>query len=200
MRYYLILPTLAFLLIACGNESANSNQPIESRSVENMSPREAQLLGLDYQITEQGTQPVVWAGPKVYSMDEAQRLANETGKKVLVDVYTVWCGYCRKMAAETYPSQAVKDAVEEHFYVVRLNAESEKPILFNGDEFTEAELAAAFGVSSFPTTIFVSTQGEPLGIQPGFMDASMFSSIIGFVGSDAFRNESYEAYLRRTGN
>jgi thioredoxin-related protein len=104
------------------------------------------------------------------------------------------------MAAETYPSQLVKNVVDDHFYVVRLNAESDKKIIFNGEEFTEAELAGAFGVSSFPTTIFINTNGEPLGLQPGFMDASMFSSLIGFVGSDAFRSESYEDYLRRTGN
>ena len=200
MRYYLLLPALAFLMVACGNDAANRTQPIESKAVESMSPREAQLLGLDYQVTEQGTQPVVWAGPRTYSMPEAQRLASETGKKVLIDVYTVWCGFCRKMAAETYPSQLVKNVVDDHFYVVRLNAESDKKIIFNGEEFTEAELAGAFGVSSFPTTIFINTNGEPLGLQPGFMDASMFSSLIGFVGSDAFRSESYEDYLRRTGN
>jgi thioredoxin-related protein len=190
MKYAFIL--MAFMLVACANEQAN-NTPIQSRSIEQMSAREAQLLGLDKASEES---QFIWAGPKIHSMEEAQILAASDGKKILVDVYTVWCGYCRKMAAETYPNAAVKQKVDEYFHLVRLDAEGSKDITFNGEVMKESELAAILGVASFPTTIFIQPDGEPLGMQPGFMEASMFGNLLGFVGSDAFRTRSFEDYVR----
>lgn len=191
-----LLVLLAFVFVACGSDTADrgDSQNIQSRSIEQMSSREAQLLGLDK--IAQGNEDV-WAGPKLYNMDEAQALAVREGKMVLLDVYTVWCGYCRKMAAETYPNAKVKKNVEDYFYVVRLNAESDETIIFNGESITERELAQALGVTSFPTTIFVGNDGEPIGIQPGFMEAGMFANLVGFVGSEAYKTESFDDYSSR---
>ncbi|MCH8494881.1 MAG: thioredoxin fold domain-containing protein [Balneolales bacterium] len=191
-----ILVLLAFMVVACGSDTADNgdSQNIQSRSIEQMSSREAQLLGLDK--IAQGDEDA-WTGPKLYSLDEAQALAVRNDKKILLDVYTVWCGYCRKMAAETYPNAKVKQNVEEYFYIVRLNAESDKTVIFNGESITERELAQALGVTSFPTTIFIGNDGEPIGIQPGFMEAGMFANLVGFVGSEAYRTESFDDYSSR---
>lgn len=187
---------ISFLIVACANDSANNSvQNIESRPIEQMSSREAQLLGLDLKDGDGDDGWPAWTGPRIYSMEDAQRLAATNGKKVLVDVYAVWCGFCRKMAAETYPSDQVKNTVDDYFYTVRLNAESEREIIFNGQSLTERELAAAFGVSSFPTTVFVDTDGEPLGFQPGFMDASIFKDLIAFVGSDRYKTQSFDEFV-----
>lgn len=195
-----VLPIVAILMVACGNDNANrSPSPIESRSIEKMSAREAQLLGLDLKDSSDESSQV-WAGPTIYSLTDAQKLAKDNNKKVLVDVYTVWCGYCRKMAAETYPTPKVKNVVDDYFYTVRLNAESDRKIIYNGETFTEAELASAFGVSSFPTTLFIDTNGEPLGIQPGYMDANIFSQLLGFIGSNAFKTQSFEDFAKLSSN
>ncbi|MCH8524689.1 MAG: thioredoxin fold domain-containing protein [Balneolales bacterium] len=186
---------LLFVFLACGNQNSerSNTPPVQSRAVEQLSAREAQLLGLDKVTVGDESS---WAGPTLYNMDEAQRLAAENGKKILMDVYTVWCGYCRKMAAETYPNNAVRQEVEKYFYTVRLDAESDHIIVFNGESMSMMDLATQLGVSSFPTTIFIDTNGEPIGIQPGFMDAQMFSSLLGFVGSDAYKTQSFEAFVR----
>ena len=105
-------------------------------------------------------------------------------------------GTAEKMAAETYPNQAVRSEVDAHFYTVRLDAESDERIVFNGESVAMKDLATELGVSSFPTTVFISAEGQPIGLQPGFMDATMFSSLLGFVGSDAYRNQTFEAYVQ----
>lgn len=186
---------MLFLLLACAGQPAerSSTPPVQSRSIEQLSAREAQLLGLDKVTTGD---EAAWTGPKLYNMDNAQALAAAEGKKILLDVYTVWCGFCRKMAAETYPNTLVRNEIDAHFYTVRLDAESDQLIVFNGESLTMRDLASRLGVTSFPTTIFIDKDGEPIGIQPGFMDAQMFSSLLGFVGSDAYKNQSFEAYVR----
>lgn len=183
--------------MACsGPDATDSSQPIASRPIEEMNEREASLLGLDLKDGDPEQGWPNWAGSKVYTMEEAQALAKENGKKVLVEVYAVWCGFCRKMAAEVHPAQKVKDTVDELFYLVRLNAESEKQIVFNGETMTEAELAASFGVSSFPTTVFVDTNGDPLGYQPGFMDANTYTDLIAYVGTNSFKSSSFEDFVK----
>ncbi len=199
MLKHLFMPIfLLILLAACSSPQSEqtSEQAIASRPIEQMNDREASLLGLDLKTGDPEQGWPNWAGSKVYSMEEAQALAKENGKKVLVEVYAVWCGFCRKMAAETHPTQKVKDAVNELFYLVRLNAESEKVVVFNGEPMTEAELATAFGVSSFPTTVFVDTNGDPLGYQPGFMDANTYTELISYVGTDSFKSTSFEDFVQ----
>ncbi len=188
---------LLILLVACSApEAEQTEQAIASRPIEQMNDREASLLGLDLKDGDPDQGWPNWAGSKVYSMEEAQALAKENGKKVLVEVYAVWCGFCRKMAAETHPTQKVKDAVDDLFYLVRLNAESQKEVIFNGETMTEAELATAFGVSSFPTTVFVDTNGDPLGYQPGFMDATTYTELISYVGTDSFKSTSFKDFVQ----
>lgn len=188
---------LLILLVACSSpESETTEQAIASRPIEQMNDREASLLGLDLKDGDPDQGWPNWAGSKVYTMEVAQALAKENGKKVLVEVYAVWCGFCRKMAAETHPTQKVKDAVDDLFYLVRLNAESEKQVVFNGETMTEADLAAAFGVSSFPTTVFVDTNGDPLGYQPGFMDATTYTELISYVGTDSFKSTTFEDFVQ----
>jgi len=197
MKHSFMSLLLLIMLVACSTpESETTAQAIASRPIEQMNDREASLLGLDLKDGDPDQGWPNWAGSKVYSMEEAQALAKENGKKVLVEVYAVWCGFCRKMAAETHPTQKVKDAVDDLFYLVRLNAESEKQVVFNGETMTEAELAAAFGVSSFPTTVFVDTNGDPLGYQPGFMDATTYTELISYVGTDSFKSTSFDDFVQ----
>ncbi len=194
-----MLLLLLMLVAACSSDPGNSKQTIESRPIESMSQREASLLGLDLKTEAQDGWPT-WTGSKVYSMEEAQTLASENGKKVLVEVYAVWCGYCRKMAAETHPDPKVRKAIDELFYLVRLDAESAKEVVFNGQTMTESELAAAFGVSSFPTTVFVDTNGDPLGYQPGFMDATTYAFLTSYVGTESFKTQSFEDFVSSSSN
>lgn len=199
MKPIYMLLILLLLVGACSSDSGTARQAIESRPIESMNQREASLLGLDLKSEAQDGWPT-WTGSKVYTMQEAQSLASENGKKVLVEVYAVWCGYCRKMAAETHPDAKVKQTIDELFYLVRLDAESDKEVVFNGQTMTESELAAAFGVSSFPTTVFVDTNGDPLGYQPGFMDATTYSFLTSYVGSDAYKTQSFEDYVSSSAN
>lgn len=143
---------------------------------------------------EQDDQLVEWV-----NMSEAQSAAKEDGKWVLIDVYTEWCGFCRRMNSETYRDERVLEIIEENYHPVRIDAESETSIVFNNEEVTMKEFAYAFRVSSYPTTIIITPEGEPFAAQPGFMDARMFTDILNFVATHSYEKMSFEDYQKQSG-
>jgi thioredoxin-related protein len=128
------------------------------------------------------------------SLKDAQVLAKETGKHIVLDVFTTWCGYCRQMDTKTYPDAAVQAVIGESFIRVRLNAESKSKVVFNGRTYTEEDLAKSMGVTSYPSTIFVTPEGKTIGYQPGYMDAPLFARLLRFVASGSYQTTSFETF------
>ena len=57
---------------------------------------------------------------KWYSFEEAYQLNKKKQKKIFIDVYTEWCGWCKKMDAETFANPLIAKYMSEHFYCVKL--------------------------------------------------------------------------------
>ncbi len=82
------------------------------------------------------------------------RQASASNKKILIDVYTDWCGWCKKMESDTYSDEDIKSYLRENYILVKLNAESDAKEMLDNEEVTQANLASAFRVNGYPTTIF----------------------------------------------
>lgn len=61
-------------------------------------------------------------------------------KKVLIDFYTDWCTYCRKMDRVVFTKSKVIDLLNEHYYVVRFDAETELEVTFGGRTFVNDQM------------------------------------------------------------
>ena len=133
------------------------------------------------------------------SLSEAQELAKENGKKVMLFVDAEWCGYCKKMYEEVFPEQTVQDSLHKYFYPVKVDIESDRKIVFNGNSLTEQQLARRFRASSTPTFIFLDQEGNTIGRQPGFLPAHIFDKLVAFVGSDLTGKKSFRQYLKNHG-
>lgn len=130
-------------------------------------------------------------------LESALESASKNGKKVLIDVYAEWCPYCEKMHTEVYTKSDIIEAVNEHFYLVKINIESENEVNYLGNRMTESEFAKMLKSSSLPTTFFMNGDGELLGMQPGLLPADVFEDLLTFVGSDSFESLSFEEYRNR---
>ncbi len=129
-----------------------------------------------------------------YELEEALELAKSTDKKILIDVYAEWCPYCERMHKDTYTDKAVKNAIEDNFYLVMINIESESQINYMGHEMSEIEFAQQLNSSSLPSTFFMNNEGEILGMQPGLVPAETFHKLLNFVGTDAYLSKSFDEY------
>lgn len=131
------------------------------------------------------------------ALESALDSAKESGKKVLIDVYAEWCPYCEKMHTEVYTETDVIEAVNEHFHLVKINIESQNEVNYLGNRMTESEFAKMLKSSSLPTTYFMNSSGELLGMQPGLLPADVFEDLLTFVGTDSFESISFEEYRKK---
>ena len=60
------------------------------------------------------------------SYEEALKKARSENKGIFVDVYTSWCGPCKKMAREVFTQAGVGDYFNTHFVCLKLDAEKDK--------------------------------------------------------------------------
>lgn len=100
------------------------------------------------------------------SFKEALEKSAKEQKILFVDVYTQWCGPCKKMANTVFLEEDVGTLFNKHFVSYKLDAEDED---LNGPE-----LAEKYEVQAFPTYLFIDGSGELVSKQSGAMSADTF--------------------------
>ena len=90
--------------------------------------------------------------------DEAIAQATAEKKIVVIDVYTDWCGWCKRMDKDTYNNDKVSAMINENFKAVKINPEKPGTFKLNGKEYTSRDLVATLsnnGVRGYPATLFL---------------------------------------------
>lgn len=142
------------------------------------------------------------------SWSEAAELATteENPKKIFVDVYTDWCGWCKKMDKDTFQNEEVAAYMEANFYMVKLDGEGKEPIEYKGKTFKFVpsgrngyhELAAALlqGKMSYPTTIFLDEKMDMLSPVPGYQKPAAFLNIAKYFGDNIYLEKDWKTYAK----
>jgi len=109
------------------------------------------------------------------TFEEAAAKTEKNPKMIIVDVYTDWCGWCKKMDKGTFTDPAVVEYINNTFYPVKMNAEnSKRTFTFKGQEYTEQTMARAMRVSSYPNFIIMDAAMENITQMPGYREAEPF--------------------------
>jgi thioredoxin-related protein len=112
------------------------------------------------------------------SITEAYTKNQKEPRKIFVDVYTNWCGWCKKMDKETFSDPEIIDIVNEKFYAVKLNAENTDPITMAGDTTTAQMIARSMGVSGYPTIVYIKEDFKTIQPVPGYQNAKKFKNTL----------------------
>jgi thioredoxin-like negative regulator of GroEL len=123
---------------------------------------------------------LLWAGGAhaagtitwVKSYDSAVTQAKQTHKLIMVDFYTDWCGWCKRLDAKTYPDKQVIQAVGQ-FVPIQLNAEQ-----------AGKALATKYNVHGFPTILFIDDAGKVESKIVGYMTAAPFAERLNLVATE----------------
>ena len=125
-------------------------------------------------------------------------------KKVLVDVYANWCTWCKRMDKDIYNNEQAAAYINEHYYAVKLNAETKEPIVFKGETFTYDKRYKMNGLAlklcnyepSLPTTVILNTtltKSVPFG---GYLEIYQMESILKYYATNAFETQKWVDWNR----
>lgn len=95
------------------------------------------------------------------TFEEAKEKAKEENKFIFIDVFTTWCGPCKKLSKTTFKDAEVGAFHNKRFVNVKIDAEKgEGP-----------EIASKFKVSAYPTMIYLDNNGQLVESIRGFQSA-----------------------------
>ena len=131
--------------------------------------------------------------------DDGLALAEREEKPVLVDFYTSWCVWCKRMDERTFSDPDVKAYLAEHFVTVRMNAEARGVThRFEGRSYTPVELTRRFGVRGFPSLAYLSKKGEIVTVVPGFQTPGQLMPMLEYVAKECYEQRmTFEEFLKR---
>ncbi len=116
------------------------------------------------------------------SLGEAMELQKKTPKKIMMDVYTNWCGPCKMLDKNTFRNADVVNYVNKNYYAVKFNGEGNDSINFNNKVFTNPNYKAAnknrrnsahefaryLQIQAYPTIVFFDENGGVIAPIPGY--------------------------------
>lgn len=153
---------------------------------------------------QQDTDQIKWL-----SFEDAVKQNTKKPKKILIDVYTDWCGWCKVMDKQTFSDPIIIQYVNANYYAVKLNAEMREKITFNGEEFNFVlsnpnsnkgyhELAASLldGKLSYPSTVVLDEKFNRIGLVPGFLKPNVFDQMIKYYGGDHHTKTPFEEFTK----
>ena len=136
-------------------------------------------------------------------------IANEAEpKKMFVDVYTEWCGWCKKMDKTTFKDSAVVARLNSDFYAIKLNAEQKESIFWKDKEYKWVEhkrdginqLAYEIleGRLSYPTYILLDSTFSRILISPGYMVSEDLIRELRFASENHYKTMSWQTYKAKS--
>jgi thioredoxin-related protein len=141
---------------------------------------------------------------KWYTFEEAIELNKKEKRKIFIDVYTDWCGWCKKMDATTFTSPQIAKILNEDYYAVKFDAEQKEEVIFKGQTFKFVangrrgyhELAAALlnNKLSFPSVAYLNEESQLLTAVPGYQTPDNLEPILMFFADDAFKTQSFKEF------
>lgn len=112
------------------------------------------------------------------TFEEAMKKSAEDNKPIFVDVYTDWCGWCKKMDKNTFQTDEVVEYVSQNYHAVKIDAESEDATSFDGQKLTYRQLSGGvFKITGYPSIVLINNKKE-VAVAPGYRDKSDFLKML----------------------
>jgi len=146
------------------------------------------------------------------SLDEALAAQKKNPKKIMMDVYTKWCGPCKMLDKNTFSNKDVVEYVNKHFYAVKFDGEGNSTIKFDGKTFSNPnykeelanrrnsahELTRYLKVAAYPTIVYFDEAGKVIFPIRGYQKPQQIELYLKLFQSNKYKDmttqEDFDAY------
>lgn len=155
--------------------------------------------------------PAVVAGDgekiKWYTFQQAVELSKKEKKKIFIDVYTDWCGWCKVMDKNTFAHPVIAKYMNQKYYAVKLNAEMKDTVFFNNYSFVNPspktqrsthQLASSLlnNKLSYPTVVFLDENFSMLTQVPGYQKPEQMEPILKYFGDNVYPTVKWDEFAK----
>ncbi|MBL7923684.1 MAG: DUF255 domain-containing protein [Bacteroidia bacterium] len=138
------------------------------------------------------------------SFEQAVALNDQAPRKIFIDVYTAWCGWCKKMDASTFKDSTIVNYINGNYYAVKLDAETKDTIRFRDKvfvfkpEFKANELAVSLlnGKMGYPSFVVMDERYSLLTPLSGFHSTADLMPVLTYFGSNTYQTVKWEDYKK----
>ncbi len=145
------------------------------------------------------------------SMNEALTAQKKNPKKIIMDVYTKWCGPCKLMDKKTFSNNDVIKFINENYYAVKFDAEGTEEVNYQDFTYTNPNyqegrkgrnsqhlLAHALKVTGYPSLVFFKEDGELIQTLVGYKTPEQLEIYLKMIANDDYlkltTGESWQEY------
>ena len=118
------------------------------------------------------------------TLEEAVALQQKEPRKIMMDMYTVWCGPCKMLDRNTFHNKDVVAYINKNYYAVKFNAEGNDVVNYSGRQFTNPrydaskakrrngvhDLTLFFQVQAYPSIVFIDEDQKHLTTLRGYQN------------------------------
>lgn len=145
---------------------------------------------------------------KWYTIQEAAELNKTAPRKMMIDVYTEWCGWCKRMDKTTYTDPKVVEYIAANFYPVKFDAEQKGEVKFNKETFGFVEqegggrgvntfaYALLDGRMGYPSVVYLNEKYERIMISPGYKEPGDMMKELKFAAEELYSKTTWEEYSK----
>ena len=134
-----------------------------------------------------------------------QRDSDSIKKKVFIDLYTSWCGWCKRMDGTTFSDPVIVNYIKNNYYTVKFDGETKDTIVFNNHSFYNSDPSYTKpntnsrgkahwfahsildGKLSYPSYVLLDENLTRLMVYQGFKKVDEMLGILLFFGNNQYK-------------
>lgn len=138
------------------------------------------------------------------TFEQALAAQQKNPKKIMMDVYTNWCGPCKMLDKKTFGNKDVIKYVNDNYYAVKFNAEGNEVVTYNNKTFSNPnykaelknrrnsahQLSQYLNVSAYPTVAFFDEEAKLIAPIRGYQRPQQIELYLKLFNTDKYKELS----------
>ncbi|HUM52065.1 MAG: DUF255 domain-containing protein [Chitinophagales bacterium] len=202
IKIKLFLPMLFTVLAISCFATGNTKPKPKSKTTTTTTAKQVKTETTTVAKIETAEKKIKWL-----TWEQMVKLNEKNPKKIFIDFYTSWCGWCKVMDKNTFEDTIVAEIMMKDFYCVKFDAERKDTITFLNKQWPWIAggrggyhtLAAYFMQNqlSYPTFCVLTSKFELISPLKGYIAVPQFEPTISFLAQDFWmpsKNKNIETY------